>query len=53
MKGVQYMSIITMDHKSYYKYINEGKEYPAIVLAPQCPEGRVWNNLVFALKELL
>ena len=35
------------------KYINEGKEYPAIVLAPQCPKGIVWNNIVFALKELI
>lgn len=35
------------------KYLNSGKEYPAIVLAPQCPEGRVWNNLIFALKELI
>lgn len=35
------------------KYINEGKEYPAVVLAPQCPEGRVWNNIIFALKELI
>lgn len=35
------------------KYISEGKEFPAIILAPQCPEGVVWNNLVFALKKLI
>lgn len=35
------------------RYISEGTEYPAIVLAPQCPEGRVLNNLIFALKELI
>ena len=35
------------------KYLSEGKEYPAIILAPQCPEGAVWNNLIFALKELI
>lgn len=35
------------------KYVAEGNEYPAIILAPQCPEGRVWNNLIFALKELI
>ena len=35
------------------KYLSEGKEYPAIILVPQCPEGIVWNNLIFALKELI
>jgi len=35
------------------KYLSEGKEYPAIILAPQCPQGMVWNNLIFALKELI
>lgn len=37
----------------YLKYISEGKEFPAIILAPQCPQGVVWNNLIFALKELI
>lgn len=35
------------------KYLNEGKEYPAIILAPQCPQGIVWSNLIFSLKELI
>lgn len=35
------------------KYLSESKEYPAIVLAPQCQQGMVWNNLIFALKELI
>ena len=34
-------------------YISEGKEYSAIVLAPQCPMNTVWNNIVFELKELI
>lgn len=35
------------------KYINEGTEYPAFVLCPQCHEGFVWNNLVIILKALI
>ena len=35
------------------KYLNEGKEYPAIILAPQCPQGVVWSNLIFSIKELI
>lgn len=35
------------------KYINEGKSYPAIILMPQCPNGMVWNNIIFALKKLI
>lgn len=35
------------------KYLSEGVEYPAIILAPQCPQGVVWSNLIFALKELI
>lgn len=35
------------------KYIMQGVKYPAIVLAPQCPSDMVWNNIVFAVKELI
>lgn len=35
------------------KYIQSGKNYPAVILMPQCPQGMVWNNIVFALKELI
>lgn len=33
--------------------IRAGREYPAIVLCPQCPAGYVWDNLVAELKELI
>ena len=35
------------------KYASEGKEYPAILLCPQCPEVFVWNNIVIELKALI
>ncbi len=35
------------------KYIAEGRKYPAIVISPQCPDGMVWNNIAFELKDLI
>ncbi len=35
------------------KYASEGKEYPAILLCPQCPKNFVWNNIVVELKALI
>ena len=36
------------------RYAKSGEfELDAIVLCPQCPEGRVWNQLVFALCDLV
>ncbi|MBQ8005832.1 MAG: prolyl oligopeptidase family serine peptidase [Clostridia bacterium] len=35
------------------RYASEGKEYPAILLCPQCPRRIVWNNVVFELKALI
>ncbi|MBO5280853.1 MAG: dienelactone hydrolase family protein [Clostridia bacterium] len=35
------------------KYAEEGKEYPFILLCPQCPENIVWNNIVLSLKKLI
>ena len=35
------------------KYAKEGREYPAILLCPQCPSRIVWNNIVFELKALI
>ena len=35
------------------KYASEGKEYPAILLCPQCPPNFVWNNVVIELKALI
>lgn len=33
--------------------INEGCDYPAFVLCPQCPKDFVWNNQVYFLKKLI
>ena len=35
------------------KYAAKGEEFPAIILAPQCPADLVWNHLTFELKELI
>ena len=35
------------------KFINEGREYEALVLCPQCPANAVWDNVVYKLKELI
>ena len=33
------------------KYVIAGKNIPAIVIAPQCPDGMIWNQLTVELKE--
>jgi predicted peptidase len=35
------------------KLIKEGKEFPVVVLFPQCPAGFIWNNMVKELKSLI
>ncbi len=35
------------------KFLNLGKEYPAVVLCPQCPCEFVWNNIVVETKSLI
>ena len=35
------------------KYLAAGREIPAVVVCPQCPEGFVWDNLVFQLNEII
>ena len=35
------------------KLINEGREIPAVVLAPQCPALCVWDNIVDRVKALI
>lgn len=35
------------------KLIAEGREYKAVVLAPQCPEDCVWDNVVKDLKKII
>lgn len=35
------------------KLIREGREFPAIILCPQCPAEFVWNNVVRELKTMI
>ena len=35
------------------KYIEGGMNIPAVVIAPQCPENFIWNQITVELKELI
>ena len=35
------------------KYLAAGREIPAVVVCPQCPEGYVWDNLIFQLDQIV
>lgn len=35
------------------KLISEGKEYPAVILCPQCPAFNVWDNIVDRVKGII
>lgn len=35
------------------KYVAAGEDFPAILIAPQCPSDFVWNQLTVELKELI
>ncbi len=35
------------------KLVREGKEYPAVILCPQCPAQYVWDNVVDKLKGII
>lgn len=35
------------------KLLEEGAEYPTVILVPQCPENCVWDNIVFDVKTLI
>lgn len=35
------------------KYIEAGQNIPAVVIAPQCPNDYIWNQLTVELKELI
>lgn len=35
------------------KYLAAGREIPAVVVCPQCPEGYVWDNLVFQMDRIV
>lgn len=45
--------LVKITKEGICRYLSEGKNYPAIILCPQCPCRLVWNNLVFELKELI
>ncbi len=35
------------------RLLRQGREYPAVILCPQCPRHVIWNNIVEELKELI
>ncbi|MBQ3127168.1 MAG: dienelactone hydrolase family protein [Clostridia bacterium] len=37
----------------YFKYIAQDKDYPCIMVAPQCPKGKYWGSFVESLNRFL
>ena len=37
----------------YFKYIKQGKEYPVMMVAPQCPSGNYWGSYIESLNRFL
>lgn len=37
----------------YFKYIAQDKDYPCIMVAPQCPRGKYWGSFVESLNRFL
>lgn len=37
----------------YFKYIKEGKEYPVMMVAPQCPANSYWGSYIESLNRFL
>lgn len=42
-----------LDRHGLPKLIREGREVPAVVLAPQCPEWCVWDNIADKVKQMI
>lgn len=37
----------------YFKYIKQGKDYPVMMVAPQCPSGSYWGSYIESLNRFL
>jgi len=37
----------------FFRFIGEGKEYPTVMVAPQCPKGNYWPSYVESLNRFL
>ncbi|MBE6739749.1 MAG: hypothetical protein E7565_05470 [Ruminococcaceae bacterium] len=51
--GERGTDITHLDRHGVSKLLSDGKEYPAVILTPQCPADRVWDNVVSELKEII
>lgn len=51
--GERGTQISHLERHGLCKLIAEGKEFPAVVLAPQCPAQYVWDNIVDRVKQLI
>lgn len=51
--GERGTDITHLDRHGVSKLLSEGREYPAIILTPQCPADRVWDNVVSELKDII
>jgi predicted peptidase len=51
--GERGMKVEHLDRQAIPTLLSQGKEYPAVVLCPQCPGQLVWDNVVVELKQLI
>ena len=51
--GERGTDITHLDRHGVSKLLSDGREYPAVILTPQCPADRVWDNVVSELKEII
>ena len=51
--GERGKNIENLSRHGVAKLLSEGKEIPAVVLCPQCPEWCVWDNIVSDVKALI
>lgn len=51
--GERGLNISHLTRHGIPKLISEGREYPAVILTPQCPADRVWDNMVSQVKEII
>ncbi len=51
--GERGLNISHLTRHGIPKLISEGKEFPAVILTPQCPADRVWDNMVSQVKQII
>ncbi|MEE0946003.1 MAG: prolyl oligopeptidase family serine peptidase [Acutalibacteraceae bacterium] len=51
--GERGLNISHLTRHGIPKLLSEGKEFPAVIVTPQCPADRVWDNMVVQVKAII